>query len=379
MAAYLLNLLTPATCDAANALHQKDADALARLTVATRRAARRKAGDKVDASDVAQVAALVAAPLVLAGRSEDDAARIACHRATVAALRDAGLNEDADRLDKAGDNAAEPTPLARLAAPAEVRADRGTSFTDRDRIADALDAMDEDDRERVALVAALDPGKANAGTLPTRALLLAAGWPAEQVAALKGRALVAAGEPYRAAVAEFAATYRTTLTHAAWTRSRAPWTEDAATLAAALVEDAASSGPARRDSMSRAATISSGTASQPVARHAGGTPALVITDDSGRDTGRRVALQASEAGTVLACTTALPAAEPHAWTRRAEQRRAEFEPVAADQRSAAAVKGARPGITVGAGEMAGQGTPFVKVASSKRKRDGAIGGSMTRA
>lgn len=384
MSHYLLNLLTPATAQAGNDLHQKDAAALDRLAAECRKAARRKAGSLVDAADVAQVAALVAAPLVLAGRAEDDAARIATHRATVAALRDAGHNEAADRLDDAGeDGTAEGAPLARLAAPVEVRADRGTHFTDRDRIGLAAECLDP---EHVAALRTMLAAEVPTGQGTRRDYLPAAALAAAAGKAYSGRAKSAALALKRDALAAFQQAYAGTLAALDYSRPRAPWTccpgfallDDctqhdttctatdrlpAAVLAAALVEDTRSNGPVRRDSMSRGDTRTSGPAG-PVALLVLGFPVDAATGDL--------------LSLVERATPSLPPFQP---SRGQAKREAGFlAPEAGTTVPARPVAGVRAGTQYGpAGTLAGFGTAQRPAAPRKRRREGAVGGSMTRA
>lgn len=144
MSNYLGGLVTPANVDAANSLSP---DVLALLRDTVRAMARKAAGDRVPADDVAAVAVLQAAGMIEGGHTLSTAAAAAVKVATVAALRDADSNGAADSTtvpleSTEDDNGA---PLLRLASPyaPDPAAPYRTTTTDRyTRSLASLDGLD---------------------------------------------------------------------------------------------------------------------------------------------------------------------------------------------------------------------------------------------
>lgn len=127
----------------------------------------------------------------------------------------------------------------------------------------------------------------------------------------------------------------------------------------------------------------SGPASLPIVRTPDGTETVLFTTGTAF-TVRTDAERASILGALV-----LPAWRKPSRTRTDDQRgdseRQEADALAlidstdATARSATAVPGVTPGTVTGAGTVAGNGKPFRAPTPRKRKRDGAIGSSMTRA
>ena len=141
MSAYLTSLITPANVTAACDLSAADA---AYLSTVCLRMARKVAGDRVPADDVASVAVLQAAGMVAAGHSLTVAAAAAVKVATVAALRDAAGNGGADSssvpLESTEDD--NGAPLLRLASPYAPDPSAPYRTTTGDRYGRALASLD---------------------------------------------------------------------------------------------------------------------------------------------------------------------------------------------------------------------------------------------